>query len=179
MNEMDDAALVARCLQGDAASFEKLLERYQRPVFNIALRMVRDREDARDVAQSVFVKAYENLGSYDPRYRFFSWLYRIAMNESLNQIKKQTGFVEAARQWFRAQPAAVPARTNESGPEAGLRQALMNLKPEHRCVIVLKHLSGYSYRDVGEILGIPEKTVRSRLFEARRILRQKLSTAQI
>ena len=79
-----DAELVARCLRGEVEAFEPLVLRYQRVLFNVAWRMLGDREDARDVVQGAFVKAWEKLASFDPRYRFFSWMYRIVVNESLN-----------------------------------------------------------------------------------------------
>jgi RNA polymerase sigma-70 factor (ECF subfamily) len=79
-----DAAAVRRCLDGDHAAFEAIVGRYQQVLFNVALRTLGDYEEARDAAQNTFVKAYEKLGSYDPQRRFFSWIYRILMNECLN-----------------------------------------------------------------------------------------------
>jgi RNA polymerase sigma-70 factor (ECF subfamily) len=175
MNGPDDALLVAQCLEGDTSTFEQFVERYQRPIFNIALRMVHDYEDARDITQTVFVKAWEKLETYNPKYKFFSWLYRISVNESINLIKKRRGFLLAARQLLFDSPGPGQAAHHDEGRSAQLRNALMKLKPEHRAVVVLKHLSDRSYRELSEILEIPEKTVKSRLFEARRILREILS----
>jgi len=175
MTELNDADLVAQCLGGDTRAFEQLVEKYQRPLFNIALRMVRDCEDARDITQNVFIKAYESLGIYDPGHKLFSWLYRIAVNESLNWIKRRSSFARAAKQWLLSNPGRVEPAQGDAGPDARLAKALMKLKPEHRSVVVLKHLSGCSYRDLSTILAIPEKTVKSRLFEARRLLRDILS----
>ena len=79
-----DEALVARCLRGEVEAFEPLVVRYQRVLYNAAYRLLGDREDARDVAQIALVKAYEKLASFDSRYRFFSWIYRIVVNEALN-----------------------------------------------------------------------------------------------
>lgn len=175
MDETDDAALVTRCLKGETGAFEKILERYQKPVFNIAFRMLHDYEDARDICQIVFVKAHDTLESFNPEYRFFSWIYRIAVNESLNLIKKKKAFLHTLRRWAADRQVRGPERSDrELSPN--LRGALMKLRPEHRAVIVLKHLSEYGYRDLSEILGIPEKTVKSRLFEARRALKAYLSS---
>ena len=80
MSKPNDTDLVNRSLEGDRKAFEALLIRYEKPVYNAAYRMLNDAEDARDVAQTVFLKAYEKLGDFDPRYRFFSWIYRIALN---------------------------------------------------------------------------------------------------
>ena len=84
MIERDEQELVERAKQGDSRAFEKLVQAYERVIFNLALRMTNDREDARDIAQTVFVKAYQGLKGFDPKYRFFSWIYRIGVNESLN-----------------------------------------------------------------------------------------------
>jgi RNA polymerase sigma-70 factor (ECF subfamily) len=84
VTEDDDRTLVWRCRQGDQAAFGQLITRYQRPVFNAALRLLREPEEAKDVAQTTFLKAFERLADYDPRFKFYSWLYRIAVNESLD-----------------------------------------------------------------------------------------------
>ena len=83
MSEAEDRELVEKCCDGDRAAFTELVDRYQKTVFNTALRIVGDPEEAEDVAQSAFLKAYEKLDSYKPQYRFFSWIYRITVNESL------------------------------------------------------------------------------------------------
>ncbi len=175
MTELSDADLVARCLRGEPGGLEQLLERYQRPVFNIALRMLHDCEDARDVTQNVFVKAYQSLGLYDSRHKFFSWIYRIAVNESLNWIRKRKSFLHAARQWLLLTPRRTEPAQADVGADARLARALMKLKPEQRALVVLKHVAGCSYRDLSAILQVQEKTVKSRLFEARRLLREIVS----
>ena len=80
MSEEIDAARVRDCLAGDPQAFAALVAQYEKPVFNVALRMLRNPEDARDVAQTVFMKAYQNLSSYDPHFKFYSWIYRMAIN---------------------------------------------------------------------------------------------------
>lgn len=168
-----DAKLVADCRKGIPGAFETLLDQYERPVFNVALRMVSNLEDARDITQSVFLKAFEKLDSYDSRYRFYSWVYRIAINESLNFIKRRS----------RDEPLSDDRLSPDRSPEDAasqadlvqlIQEALMALKPAHRAVIVLKHFRGFAYREMAEILDLPEKTVKSRLFSARRCLRQAL-----
>ena len=83
-----DQLLVERCREGDKDAFTELVIRYQRPIYNAALWILRKPEDASDVAQSVFVRVAERLDDYDPQYRFFSWIYRIAVNESLNLLRR-------------------------------------------------------------------------------------------
>jgi RNA polymerase sigma-70 factor, ECF subfamily len=98
-DENDERVWVARCLKGDASAFEPLVARYERPLFAVALRLVTNYEDARDVTQNVFIRAYEHLGSFDPERRFFSWIYRIAVNESLN-LRRTRRPQEALGMWM-------------------------------------------------------------------------------
>jgi len=86
VREDDDPALVRRCRDGERSAFEQLVVRYQKPVYNAALRMLHDPQDAMDVAQTTFLKAFEHLADYDPSFKFYSWIYRIAVNESLNAL---------------------------------------------------------------------------------------------
>ena len=173
MVEVGDADLVRRCCNGDRSAFEILLRRYERPVYNAALRMLRNPEDAKDVAQTVFLKVYEHLSEYDPKYKFYSWIYRIAVNESLHGLSRRH-HLEAIDE---EEPDERPGPDVEAGDAQTSRQvqdALMHLKPEYRSVIVLKHLLGCSYDDMSEILQLPEKTVKSRLFTARQLLKDVL-----
>ena len=173
MTRDTDTMLVQACIHGDRSAFADLVGRYERPLFNAAYRVTGSVEDAMDATQAAFVRAFENLGSYDPSRRFFSWIYRIVLNQSLNIVGKRRLTTELNSE--------TPARAND--PEATcaasemvqhLELALMQLEPEGRAMILLKHIEGFSYREIGEVLGIHEKTVKSRLFVARRKLRSIL-----
>lgn len=175
MNEIDDAARVQDCLQGDPQAFVALVERYEKPVYNVALRMLRNREDARDVTQTAFLKAYQSLSSYDPQFRFYSWIYRIAINESLNALRLRRR---------EAGPVDERHAANDPGPDEMLEaegewrqvlEAVDALKPDYRAVVVLKYFAGQSYQDMAVTLGIDEKTVKSRLFSARQLLKDQLA----
>jgi RNA polymerase sigma-70 factor (ECF subfamily) len=175
MNGDDDVTLVRRCTEGDDGAFGTLVDRYQTRIFNAILRVVRNYDDARDVTQTVFVKTFENLRRYDPAYKFFSWIYRIAMNESLN-------FVALKGRHDRVMDGAVPPGVasdsdvhREAVANRDLDEALGRLKPEHRSVIVLKHILGCSYREMSVILELPQRTVKSRLYSARESLRKLLT----
>ncbi len=166
----DDAMLIEACLGGDRHAFDKLVDRYQGPLFNVAFRITGSIEDAMDATQSAFVNAYEKLNTFDPSYRFFSWIYRITINQALNTANRRReqaidGVNEPSTD---RNPSDVFDSTEIRGH---LTRALSELEPHHRTVIVLKHLDGYSYREIGEILEIPEKTVKSRLYTARQRLR--------
>ena len=173
MNEEDDPALVLRCREGDRDAFERLVMRYQKPVFNVALRMLRNRQDALDVAQTTFLKAFEHLADYDPAFRFYSWLYRIAINESLNALalRRPRGELDADT----ADERPGPDR-NAEGDQAlqAIEDALMVLSTELRTVTVLRHITQLSYLEIAEALGLAEKTVKSRLHSARERLRDHL-----
>jgi RNA polymerase sigma-70 factor (ECF subfamily) len=173
VKEDDDATLVRRCREGDRAAFERLVVRYQKPVYNAALRLLRDAEEAKDVAQTTFLKVFEHLGDYDPRFKFYSWIYRIAINESLNAIASRRFRGESDSE--EADGAPGPDRQLEGEQMSrAIEEALTHIKPELRAVIVLRHFMHLSYQDMGDILHLPEKTVKSRLYSARQLLRDHL-----
>jgi RNA polymerase sigma-70 factor (ECF subfamily) len=138
-------------------------------VYNVALRMLNDRDDALDAAQSAFLKAFERLRSFDPSRRFFSWLYRIAVNESSN-LRQQRRVHDAVSDELVApgRDAAQQVATREL--EQVVADALQRLPAAQREAVVLRHFAELSYREIAEVLDLPEKTVKSRLFEARRRL---------
>ena len=176
MNENVDAARVRECLAGDPQAFAALVEQYEKPVYNVALRMLRNSEDARDIAQTVFMKAYQNLSNYDPQYKFYSWIYRMAINESLNILRvrgRNAGPVDERLPEEGAGPSELLA---EDQTREAVLEAVERLKPEHRAVIVLRYFVDRNYEDMGEILGIDAKTVKSRLYTARQLLKDQLSS---
>ena len=173
MQEPDDKDLVRRCLKGDQKAFETLLDRYQKPIYNVALRMVSSNDDAADLTQTVFIKAYENLRSYDERFKFFSWLYKIAVNSSLNFLEQKKRNDLLGDQDV-SQGPVLEEQIEASERIEKLDDAILQLKPEYRIVIVLRHFHDLSYDERGEILDIPEKTVKSRLFTARQMLKDLL-----
>jgi len=168
--------LVERCRNGDWSAFTDLVVRYQRPIYNAAFWILHRAEDANDVTQTVFLKVAERLDEYDPRYKFFSWIYRIAINESLNLLRRNRR--EESLDDERDLPGAEsadPERQASSAQVAGrIRSALMKMTPNDRLVLTLRHFSECSYHEIGEILDIDQKTVKSRLFEARQRLRDLL-----
>ena len=174
MDDNEDLKLVSEARRGSRDSFERLLLRYERSIFNAAYRILRDYEDAKDVTQIVFLKAFQNLEHFDGQYRFFSWIYRIAVNESINLSKSRRRFDpgEDTRIEVRNTPENLLSRKELGGV---VQAALMSLEFDYRVVIVLRHFSDCSYQEMGEILEIPEKTVKSRLFTARTLLREILS----
>jgi RNA polymerase sigma-70 factor (ECF subfamily) len=177
MDKDMDAALVNDCKRGDRRAMAQLVSQYERPVYNAAYRILGNADDAADTTQTVFLKVFEHIGDYDPKFRFFSWIYRISINESLNQVKKRRN------QEPLAESQASPWRSPEEHLESKrlcnrVQGALMELNGEYRTVVVLKHMSGCSYQQISEILQIPEKTVKSRLYTARQLMKKSLRTAE-
>jgi RNA polymerase sigma-70 factor (ECF subfamily) len=171
-SEQDDATLVARTRAGDQSAFEGLVQRYQKVLYTVALRMLGNPEDAKDATQTAFVRAYERLDTFDEQYRFFSWIYRILMNECLNVLRGR-----------RPEDELSPALATVGGPyeaamsterRAQIQAALVRLSPDHRAVVVLRHFVGLSYDEMGDALGVPSKTVKSRLHSARQRLGELL-----
>jgi RNA polymerase sigma-70 factor (ECF subfamily) len=164
--------LVRRILEGDQAAAAELVDRYQRPLFNVALRMLGNVQDAEDVTQVVFGNLFTALETYDPRYRFFSWAYRMAMNESLNALKRRREMVTLDD--HSAIPARGAAVDDAVEVEERVRSALLQLKAEDRTLLVMRHFSSLSYEEIAEVLEVPTQTVKSRLFTARDRLRTVL-----
>ena len=157
-------------------AFELLVRRYEKPLYNGCLRIVNNSEDARDVVQSVFISAYENLSSYDPNRKFFSWIYRMMVNASLNLVdrRRPTSELDSRLASQTLQPDESFAHDRQS---AQLQEALLQLAPEARVAVVLKYFGDLSYEELGFVLDIPAKTVKSRLYSARRHLCE-IMTAQ-
>lgn len=168
-----DRMAVERCLAGDLDAFGLLIDRYERPVFNTVLHMVGDAEDAREVCQQVFMKAFEHLASYDRERKFFSWIYRVAINEALNHLKARHQHEPLSETL--EHPRTNPAEQFESLERwTHLHEAIMQLDPNYRAVIILRHFIHLSYAEVAEVLKLPVKTIKSRLFSARQLLREAL-----
>jgi RNA polymerase sigma-70 factor (ECF subfamily) len=170
-SDADDLALVERCRAGDTAAFEALVERYQRVLFTVALRMLGNHAAACDAAQNAFVKAYQKLDTFDQTRRFFSWIYRILVNECLN-AQRDVRLLEEIPPGLAA--VGTPADAFEAGERRQrVQAAILALPTEYREVVVLRHFTELSYEEIAEALHVPAKTVKSRLHTAR----ERLATA--
>lgn len=170
--DAEDATLVSRSLNGDAGAFEALVGRHQRAMYTVACRMLGNRDDARDAVQSAFIKVYQHLSTFDSRHRFFSWTYRIVVNECLNMLRSR-------RPEDALSPAIAAVGTPFDSAAAQQRatqvqRALLQLPPDARAVVLLRHFGELSYDEIGEALGVPAKTVKSRLHSARQKLGEML-----
>ncbi|MBI4575066.1 MAG: sigma-70 family RNA polymerase sigma factor [Planctomycetes bacterium] len=186
--ETDDALLVQRVQGGEAAAFDALVLRYQDRIYNLVRRMVGDDETARDLAQDVFLKAYRAMGSFKGDARFFTWLYRIALNTATSERRKLKvrRVVSSLDRPARAEDGngGRPEPEDRGRPpdqvvagsevEGLIQAAIMDLDEEHRAVVVLKDIEDRDYEEIAAILGVPKGTVKSRLHRARVMLRQRL-----
>lgn len=173
MSRDQEKNLVARCQQGDRQALDALIRQYERPIYNAAFRMLGDSDEAADVTQTTFLKAFENIDSFDVNRSFFSWIYRIALNAAIDQLKRG----ERLEPWVES-PADGADRPYDRAARAEtadrLQAALMDIGDDSRTVLVLRYFSECSYHQIGEILGVPDKTVKSRLYSARQQLKARL-----
>ena len=177
MHKDEDAALVNGCKRGDRRAMSQLVSHYQQPVFNAAYRILGNLDDAADATQTVFLKVFEHISDYDEKFKFFSWIYRIAVNECLNQLKKRRP--QESLDDSQVSPWQGPAEELDSNWLCErVQDALMSLGDDYRTVVVLKHISSCSYQQISEILQLPEKTVKSRLYSARQLLKKALEKEQ-
>lgn len=181
----DEAALVAEAIEGSELAFRTLVERYQRPVFSLVLRMVRDRGIAEDVTQEVFVKAWLALARYDPRRRFASWLFKIASNAAIDQLRRKklpTTSIESSDPDHSSILDRIEDERSESPDtlvkrrelSSALEAAVAALRPEYRLVVLLRFREELPYRDIAEATGMPLGTVKTNLRRARREIEERL-----
>jgi RNA polymerase sigma-70 factor, ECF subfamily len=183
----DDAALIERCRAGDVAAFEPLVEKYRQRVWRLAYNTLRDREEAWDVAQEAFIRAYQALPSFRGQSAFYTWLYRIVMNVATDRARSRGAQGRAfgtervpEEDWDRVLPDDNPG--DEAPDDAAARReqrqkivaALETLPEHHRKIVMLSDLEGLSYREIADTLEIPMGTVMSRLHNARKRLRDAL-----
>jgi RNA polymerase sigma-70 factor (ECF subfamily) len=171
-----DRALLARYRKGDRDAFAELVARYQRPLYNAALWIVRKPEDASDVTQIVFLRVAERLDDYDPKHKFFSWIYRIAVNESINLLRRSGREDEIDEETdFAASESANPEwQIAKAQQSRQIKAALLRLNANDRMVLMLRHFSEFGYDEIAQLLDVEVKTVKSRLYEARQRLGQLL-----
>jgi RNA polymerase sigma-70 factor (ECF subfamily) len=183
----DDAALVERCRKGDIGAFEPLVEKYRQRVWRLAYNVLRDREEAWDVAQEAFIRAYQALPAFRGQSAFYTWLFRIVMNVASDRARARAARGRAfgtervpEEDWDRVM---IDKPAGEQAPDeaaAGaqdrerIMQALGTLSDQHRDIIMLSDIEGLSYKEIADVLEIPMGTVMSRLHNARRRLRTAL-----
>jgi RNA polymerase sigma-70 factor (ECF subfamily) len=182
----EEHALVRKVLEGDGEAYRVLVERYQERIYFLCFGFVRNKEDATDLAQEAFVKAYKNLPRFEFRSKFYSWLARIASNLCIDwlrrkKVRKSEEFDESVASKDSSGVLSMAHYKNDPGRSVRnaqlrvkLAEAIEALPEQQRQAIVLREIDGLAYRDIAEIMGIPEGTVMSRLYYARKKLQQAL-----
>ncbi len=185
----EDRALIARAQAGDTGAFRALVERHQRRAIGIALALVRDENDARDVVQDAFVRVFKGLPTFQGGSSFFTWLYRIITNLSIDLIRKPsrvTSELDEGRLDASDEELDTPfvGRIEGSDPvdivrrreiASSLQAALAALPSYHRAVVVMREIDGLSYEEMADIMGVSKGTIMSRLFHARQKLQRALA----
>jgi RNA polymerase sigma-70 factor (ECF subfamily) len=187
--EKSDPELVELCKRADERAAVEILRRFERPVFSLIYRMVRDRELAEDLAQEAFVRAFNNLERYDPSYKFSSWLFKVAYNLTIDHLRKKQldtvsihGSPTAVTHELQAATAITVESTDERPDEAlqsreigsEIEVAIGELREEYRSAIILRHVEGRSYEEIAEILDVPLGTVKTYIHRARKELQEQL-----
>lgn len=179
-----DEELVKRALNGDSKAFEKLVEKYKKRVYYLAFRMTRDHDSADELAQESFVKAYQALANFKPGYNFYTWIYRICVNLSINFLKREKHTVSAD---LLREMDLLPEAKSEmdqlermiTSEQAGIvRRALNLLPPEQKSAFILKAFDNLSYEEMADVMDCSIGTVMSRLFRARQKLKSALRAAE-
>jgi len=186
---LTDQEVVALARSGAETAYRELVRRYERPIFSLVYRMVRDRELAEDLSQETFIKALNALESYRPEYKFSSWIFKIANNAAIDQLRRReldTLSLEGSP--HASTPEAVEATALQIGSrgesaldavasiELGgeIEKAIAQLRPEYRSCILLRHVEGYAYEEIAQILDLPLGTVKTYIHRARHELRRAL-----
>jgi len=170
--EVEDPDLIARTKRGKVEAYNLLVSRWEKRLFNYLLRLVSNREDAMDLSQEVFLKAYQNLGKLQDTARFAPWLFRIAHNEAFSHLRKRRPEVE----WDAApNEAQTAARLAPVELVLAVKTALAGLSEDQREAVVLKIYQGFKFEEMAEILACPVSTVKSRLYSALDVLKTTLA----
>ncbi len=187
---LSDQEIVALAKEGREAAYRELIRRYERPVFSLILRMVRDRQLAEDLAQETFIKALNAIATYKPEYKFSSWIFKIANNAAIDQLRRRevdTLSIDGAPNATSADDIEATAlQVGDKGEtplaelearELGthIERAIAQLRPEYRSCIMLRHVEGLAYEEIAQLLDLPLGTVKTYIHRARHELRDMLA----
>jgi RNA polymerase sigma-70 factor (ECF subfamily) len=187
---LSDQEVVLQAREGLEAAYRELIRRYERPIFSLIYRMVRDRALAEDLSQETFIKALNAIDSYRPEYKFSSWIFKIANNAAIDQIRRREldtlsldgsphattpDEIEATALQVSARGLS-PLEALESSELGGqIEQAIGRLRPEYRSCILLRHVEGLAYEELAELMNLPLGTVKTYIHRARNELRDLLA----
>jgi RNA polymerase sigma-70 factor (ECF subfamily) len=182
---LPDEELIRRVLAGEEDLFAALVLRYQARIHSHVSRMVGNREDALDLTQEIFLKVFQALDRFNPEFKFSTWLFRIAGNAAIDQLRKKrprtvpleirdSDGVVSSPEYKSAEPDPLGRLRNVERGDA-IQQAISELPPEFRELIALRHFGGLSYEEIAQVKGMPLGTVKNKLFRARAVLKERLA----
>jgi RNA polymerase sigma-70 factor (ECF subfamily) len=189
LESLPDADLVVLAQQGREPAYREIIRRYERPVFSLVFRMVRDRETAEDLSQEAFIKVLNHIDRYNPEFKLSSWLFKIANNVAIDFLRKReldTVSIDGSRWATTAEDAEASSIDLDSGDESPLERleakelgkaieaAIERLRPEYRSCIMLRHVEGRSYEEIAATLDLPLGTVKTYIHRARKQLQDAL-----
>lgn len=185
MNDFDERSLIVRAQQGECDAFNRLVKHFQKRIYRAVFPLMGNAEDAMDVTQETFLRAYHALKRFEPGRPFYPWIYRIARNLGLSALSKKhrAGFTLSLETPVTEDEQPIQLADSDQNPreeayqaeiQKRLAEALESLKPEDREILFLKDFNQHSYQEIAEIVDIPIGTVMSRLYYARERLRQKM-----
>ncbi|MEO7822641.1 MAG: sigma-70 family RNA polymerase sigma factor [Gemmatimonadaceae bacterium] len=187
--DISDQQVVVFAQEGREDAYRELIRRYERPVYSLIYRMVRDNETSEDLAQETFIKVLNNIDRYRPEFKFSSWLFKIANNITIDHLRRRqldTISIEGAPSAVTGESMRATAIAVASGGEspleelesrelgASIEEAIAKLRPEYRACIILRHVEDYSYDEIAEIVKLPLGTVKTYIHRARQELREHL-----
>lgn len=189
LGTLPDADVVRLAQQGRELAFRELVRRYERPVFSLIYRMVRDREQSEDLAQDAFVKVLNHIDKYSPEFKFSSWLFKIANNVAIDHLRRRrldtismdgsphattAAEVEASTLELAADQESALDELEARELGSAIEQAIARLRPEYRACIMLRHVEGRAYEEIAATLDLPLGTVKTYIHRARHELRRAL-----
>jgi RNA polymerase sigma factor (sigma-70 family) len=183
-----DEVLISDALNGEQEAYQELLNRYQKTVFHIVVKIIRNSDDAQDLVQETFMRAFNTLESYRSEFRFSTWLCKIAANCSIDYLRKKKIKAYSMDKPFETKNGTVEVEIEDKGanPEETLlrkqqmisiEEAIESLPPKYKQVIIYRHHDDKSYEEISRIMSIPIGTVKARIFRARELLKKKLKMA--
>lgn len=188
-SQLTDQQVVELARKGREPAYRELIGRYQRPVFSLIYRLVRDREKAEDLAQDTFIKVLNAIDRYDPTFKFSSWIFKIAHNTALDQLRRkepETLSLDGsphARTAAEVEASTITPASGDENPEqytaskeigGVIEQAIDRLRPEYRTAILLCHVEGRPYEEIAQIMDVPLGTVKTYIHRARNELKREL-----
>ncbi len=189
LKNLPDADLVSLAQEGREAAYRELIRRYERPVFSLIYRMVRDREVAEDLAQDSFIKVLNHIDRYRPEFKLSSWLFKIANNVAIDHLRKRrldtvsmdgsphagtAAEIEATQIEIASQQETALEEMEAKEVGSAIERAIASLRPEYRSCIMLRHVEGRSYEEIAAMLDLPLGTVKTYIHRARHQLREAL-----